>query len=959
MKYFLPTLFLAAAAVTPAAAQLPGNGYYRVQNDVTERYAFLTDNTGKINASATTADVRAIELWKGFDKACCDPATVLYFANSSGNQWNITAQGTNLHDIIGYYVNLREVSAGVYYAYGTTSGVTKYLGDADATDSERGEMSTEAKGNYRKWRITPIAADGSNYFGVKPTITAGDKYYQPFFADFPFSASSTGLKFYYISKVEYGMAVMQEITGTVPAKTPVYIECSHALPTDNRLNLGGSASAINGNLLGGVYFKNESTSHRNVTPYDAATMRLLGNDADGNLAFVTANVQYLPANQSYLKVPTGTESTVRIVTQAEFDAHLSKLPASVTVTPTTLTLYAEESATLSATVLPADCSDKTITWTSSNTAVATVSASGAVKAVAAGTATVTATTVNGLKATCTVTVNPKYPTSVTIAPATASLYETETVQLTATLAPANVKDKTLTWSSSDAALATVDANGLVTAVKSGTVTITAKAGNGVSGTATLTVKSYYPTAITMSDPTARIRKYESLRLGYNTTPADVKDRSVSWTSSNQSVAIVSEDGTVTGVNQGTATVTATTPNGLSTSCEVTIVDPLAQSVTLDVEEAYMQIDERRYFNATVLPEDASNKTITWSSSDENVATVNLLGQVRARAVGECEITAATSNGIEAKLHLTVVDKTVAVKGVTVVPGAVSLREGDTYTLEAVVIPADATDKRVSWTSDNDNVATVNAEGVVTAHSEGTATITATSGNYSGLCYVTVVNEGELVPPTSIILSSEEATLGKGETLQLTATIEPDNATDKTVFWSSSALDVAQVSEEGLVTALSGGRTVIIATTINGVAAACSVTVDVPVEVIELDIEDIEIIEGTTFTVLATILPADATDKSLEWTSDNPNVATVDADGDVTVHAIGTASITARALDGSGVWASCTIRGISGIDTILGEDGVCDVYTTDGLLLHRGADEATLNQLPKGLYIIGGRKVLIH
>lgn len=959
MKYFLPTLFLIAAAVTPAAAQLPGNGYYRVQNDVTERYAFLTDNKGKINVGATTADVRAIELWKGFDKACCDPATVLYFANSSGNQWNITAQGTNLHEIIGYYVNLREVSAGVYYAYGTTSGATKYLGDANATDSEQGEMSTEAKGNYRKWRITPIAADGSNYFGVKPTVTAKGKYYQPFFADFPFSASSTGLKFYYISKVEYGMAVMQEITGTVPAKTPVYIECSHPLPTDNRLNLGGSASAISGNLLGGVYFKNETNSHRNVTPYEAATMRLLGNDADGNLAFVTADVQYLPANQAYLNVPAGTEATVRVVTQAEFDAHISKLPASITIEPATLSLYAEGTATLSATVLPADCSDKSVTWTSSNTAVATVSDSGVVKAIAAGTATVTATTVNGLKATCNVTVTAKYPTSVTVAPATGSLYETETFQLNATIAPADVQEKTLTWSSSDTSLATVDANGLVKAVKSGTVTITAKAGNGVSGSASLTIKPYYPTAIIMSDPAARIRKFESLRLGYNTTPADVKDRSASWTSSDTSVATVSDDGTVTGINQGTATITATTPNGASTSCEVTIVDPLAQSVILDADEAYMHVDERRYFTATVLPEDASNKTITWTSSDEAIATVNLLGQVRARAIGECTITAATSNGVEAKLHITVVDKTVAVKGVTVVPGAISLRKEETYTLEAVVIPSDATDKRVSWTSDNESVATVSTEGVVTAHSEGSATITATAGNYSGVCYVTVIDESGVIAPTAITLSSEEATLGKGETLQLTATIEPDNATDKTVFWSSSAPDVAQVSEDGLVTALAGGRTVIIATAVNGVAAACNVTVDVPVEAIELDIEEIEIIEGTTFTVLATILPADATDKTLEWTSDNPNVATVDADGDVTVHAIGTASITARALDGSGIWASCTIHGISGIDTILGDSGVCDVYTTDGLLIHRAADAITLKQLPKGLYIIGGRKVLIY
>lgn len=958
MKYFLPTLFLAAAAVTPAAAQLPGNGYYRVQNDITERYAFLTDNKGKLNASATTVDVRAIELWKGFDKACCDPATVLYFTNSSGNQWNITAQGTNLHDIIGYYVNLRKVSDGVYYAYGTTSGATKYLGDADATDSEQGEMSTEAKGDLRKWRITPITADGANYFGVKPTVTAGGKYYQPFFADFPFSASSTGLKFYYISKVEYGMAVLQEINGTVPAKTPVYIECSHPLPTDNRLNLGGSASAISDNLLGGVYFKNETNSHRNVTPYDAATMRLLGNDANGNLAFVTADVQYLPANQAYLKVPAGTDATVRIVTQEEFDSHISLHPVSVTVEPSTLSLYAGNSATLSATVMPADCSDKSVTWTSSNTAVATVSSSGTVTAVAAGSATVTATTVNGLKATCTVSVAPKYPISVTLSPASSSLYETETLQLNATTAPADVEDKTLTWSTSDATLATVDANGLVTGVRAGTVTVTAKSGNGVSGSATVTVKAYYPTAITMSDPSARIRKYESLRLGYNTVPTDVKDRSASWTSSNTAVATVSEDGTVTGINQGTAIITATTPNGVSTSCEVTIVDPLAQSVTLDAEEAYMQIDERRYFTATVLPEDASNKTVTWSSSDENIATVNLLGQVRARAVGECVITAATSNDVKATLRLIVVDKVVAVKGVTVVPGAVSMRETETYTLQAVVIPENATDKHVSWTSDNSAVATVDAEGIVTAHGTGSAIISATAGDYTGVCYVTVVNGSEIVAPVAITLSSEELTLDKGDTLQLTATIDPDDATDKTVFWSSSAPDVAQVSENGLVTALTGGHTVIIATTVNGIGAACAVTVDVPVEAIELDIEDIEIVEGTTFTVLTTILPADATDKSLEWTSDNPNVATVDADGDVTVHATGTAVITARALDGSGVWASCTIHGISGIETIIGDGALCDVYTTDGLLICRNADAAAIARLPRGLYIIAGRKVLL-
>ena len=201
-------------------------------------------------------------------------------------------------------------------------------------------------------------------------------------------------------------------------------------------------------------------------------------------------------------------------------------------------------------------------------------------------------------------------------------------------------------------------------------------------------------------------------------------------------------------------------------------------------------------------------------------------------------------------------------------------------------------------------------------------------------------------------------LKNGETLQISATVLPDDAADKSVVWVSSDPTVARVTAEGLVTALKGGIAVISANTVNSLSAACSVTVDVPVEMIILDRDEVSAVEGTEFTLIATVLPADATVKLLDWRSDNPNVATVNAEGDVTLVNIGSAVITASATDGSGVEATCRINAVSGIEEILGDAGVADVYTVDGLLLHRNADAATLARLPRGLYVISGMKVEI-
>ena len=127
------SLLLATLALTSIAslAEVNGDGYYRIQNYKTTRYVYVTDNKGRLDYATTTADMGAIELWLGLDKAACDPATVCYVKSISGSQYDVQAQGTGIYEIISTYVKLRKNSDGTYLAYGEKSGMTKYLGDGE------------------------------------------------------------------------------------------------------------------------------------------------------------------------------------------------------------------------------------------------------------------------------------------------------------------------------------------------------------------------------------------------------------------------------------------------------------------------------------------------------------------------------------------------------------------------------------------------------------------------------------------------------------------------------------------------------------------------------------------------------------------------------------------------------------------------------------------------------------
>lgn len=311
------TLIIAAVTALSCYANLDGNGYYRVKNYKTNRYVSVIDNRGSIDMIATTADLQAIRLWRVFDDVCHDAASIMDITQV-GSEYQLTAQGTGIYQIIGYYLRLRVNGTAdgqnLYMAYGTNGKATRYLGDGNILDRDYGSMSTNSTGDYRKWFILPLDAAGDNYFGAYPDVEAKEGLYTTLYADFPFSAYSKGVKMYYVSAVTSSSVTLTEIEGTVPRATPVVVGCVGKTASDNRLNVGGAASEINGNKLVGQYFNCDIPGHINRVSYNPATMRVLGRCSDGSLGFIKASgLDYIPANTAYITVPESYPAEIKCV----------------------------------------------------------------------------------------------------------------------------------------------------------------------------------------------------------------------------------------------------------------------------------------------------------------------------------------------------------------------------------------------------------------------------------------------------------------------------------------------------------------------------------------------------------------------------------------------------------------------------------------------------------------------
>ena len=329
MRRIVLSLLVLITDSTISRADITGNGYYRVQNQATERWASLVDNTGWVDFVAGTADLHSLRLTKDYAATLIDPASVIYLEDLSDNKYNVATQGTSLEALVDNPIYIRAAGQddgqNYYRIWGKKSGVVKYIADGqvgstmegEATINNPGESATASR--YKNWFFVPIDVNSGNYVGVTPNTTIEGKPYCTFYASFPFKTYSPGMKVYYIGRAAYGMAELLEIDGVVPAGTPVLIQCVGNNSSDNKLQIVGNTSSITPNVLKGVYFNYNKSNRSNRVAYDAATMRILGACKDGSLGFVTANIDYIPANTAYLTVAKGSAAEFKCVNTEVFE----------------------------------------------------------------------------------------------------------------------------------------------------------------------------------------------------------------------------------------------------------------------------------------------------------------------------------------------------------------------------------------------------------------------------------------------------------------------------------------------------------------------------------------------------------------------------------------------------------------------------------------------------------------
>ena len=567
----------------------------------------------------------------------------------------------------------------------------------------------------------------------------------------------------------------------------------------------------------------------------------------------------------------------------------------VTLNKSALTLIEGNEYSLKATISPYNASEQSIQWSSSNSDIALVSVDGRVSALSIGTATITATS-GECSAECQVTVEPLIiPVSrVTLNYTSRTVAPGDAVYLEATVSPDDATYPTVSWSSSNSDVASVDENGVVFALKPGSAIITASAGD-YKAKCTIIVTSIPVSSVSLNTYSLVMAVGYEVSLQASVTPENATYNHVTWTSSDTSIATVNQIGTVTAVSKGDVVITAAAESKAA-RCTIKVSE---LGLTLTPSRLSIAVGEHQVISASITPDSASGTPIAWTSSNENVATVDQNGTITGVGEGDAVITAQTGS-TQAFCDVSVI---IPVTSVTLNKENLTLTEGESEYLTCTVVPDNATHRNVVWTSSNKRIVSVNSDGLVTANRPGKAEIIATAGGESASCPVEVL--AKVIPVTAVNISKSSAVLVEGNYLFLYAYVSPSNATDKTVTWTSSDTSVATVAQNGRVMALAPGDVVITAQS-GDVSATCSIRVRpsyIPVETITLNKTSIELTETFFERLSATITPDDATDQTMTWSSSNPEVASVDQNGIVRALKEGSATITVVAGEAS---AQCSV-----------------------------------------------------
>lgn len=517
----------------------------------------------------------------------------------------------------------------------------------------------------------------------------------------------------------------------------------------------------------------------------------------------------------------------------------------ITLNKTSTTITAGSWERLVATVQPGNAANKRVLWCSSNPQVATVNPSGKVTGISSGEAEIYAIVCNGFKtASCKVTVTDDH---VNVPVTGISLNKTSTIinvgareTLVATVQPSNATDKKVLWFSADPTAVAVVPNGTVTGLKTGTTLIYAVTRDGFhvvscqvtvnSSTANIPV-----TGVSLDHTSLDMTLGSAHRLVAAITPDNASNKAVWWSTSNPGIVTVDQSGNIGALREGTAIVTVrTVDNDRSASCSVNVkkyateVPVTSVSITKITPYAAVKVGSVKHLTVTVEPDNATNKSVTWSSSNSNIASVDQSGFISGVAEGTATITVTTVNGAKSDWFTVRVipsDKWVSVTGIHLNLLNSTIPLGFVEDLRYRLDPATASELEVRWSSSNSAVATVNIFGEVEGKGTGTAIIAATTvdGSKTAACFVTVVPALDK-PVNGILFNKIAGTIAVGEIDYPRVIKYPAGTATPAVSWTTSNSAVATVTQNGEVTGVSSGTAIITAETADNKTAGYIITV---------------------------------------------------------------------------------------------------------------------------------------
>lgn len=549
-----------------------------------------------------------------------------------------------------------------------------------------------------------------------------------------------------------------------------------------------------------------------IEPSDATDQSVVWTSANPSIATVDKDGKVTAVG------PGSTTIRVQTNSGAKYDTctiEVRRLAQSITLNRSEAKVSRGKKLTLLATVLPADTTDKTVTWSTSDKSIATVSDKGVVTGikVSKDPVIITATTSNGKSAECYVTVTEPV-TGVKVSPKKKTVYVGNSFTIKKTIYPLgnDSVNSNVTWKSSNKKVATVNKNGVVTPKAGGkcTITCTTEDGNYIAK-CVVTVKEKV-SSIKLNKTKLSMKIGTSYQLKADVLRHTATNRKVKWSSSNSRIVSVSSTGKLKAKKLGKATITvkALDGSGVKATCKVTVVRKVSY---LKLNKSYITLItgyQYKTLKAKVLPKDATNKKLRWSTSDAKIVSVNKnTGTMFAESAGTAFITVRTTDGskLSRRCRVKVIDP-VPITSLTISQSEITLVNGNKSQLEVRAIPSDTT-SAVRWMTDDRSIATVSSNGMVTARKPGTTTITAyCNEGIESQCTVTVIQ----MNPSAIAIEQYDQ-----------YTLAVDGAGNGNITWNSSNANIVSVDSSGRITGVKPG-TAIVSATYNGKKVNCTVTV---------------------------------------------------------------------------------------------------------------------------------------